>query len=72
MESGREKLVRKALDFIAINDVGSADSGFSVDTNRIILIGSDGRLMNMPLQSKSAVAEEIIKVIIEALDLRTG
>jgi phosphopantothenoylcysteine decarboxylase/phosphopantothenate--cysteine ligase len=72
MEYGREKLVRKSLDFIAINDVGAADSGFSVDTNRIVLIGSDGRLMNMPLQSKSAIAEEIIRVIIEALDLTTG
>ncbi|MGB3713259.1 MAG: bifunctional phosphopantothenoylcysteine decarboxylase/phosphopantothenate--cysteine ligase CoaBC [Candidatus Promineifilaceae bacterium] len=70
MEHGREKLVRKTLDFIAINDVGSTDGGFSVDTNRIILIGSDGRLMNMPLQSKSAIAEEIIRVIVEALDLR--
>lgn len=72
MEFGREKLVRKALDFIAINDVGLADSGFDVDTNRIIIIGSDGRLTNLPLQSKSAVAEDIIRVIAETLDLRVS
>lgn len=68
VDQGREKLIRKTLDFIAVNDVGAADSGFSVGTNRIILLSSDGRLLNLPLQSKSTIAEEIIKVITEALD----
>ncbi|HET6444053.1 MAG TPA: bifunctional phosphopantothenoylcysteine decarboxylase/phosphopantothenate--cysteine ligase CoaBC [candidate division Zixibacteria bacterium] len=72
IQHGQEKLDRKALDFIAINDVGSKDSGFGIDTNRITLIGSDGRQTNLSLQDKSAVAEEIIKVIVEALEIRGG
>ena len=72
IQHGQEKLDRKSLDFIAINDVSSPDSGFGVDTNRITLIGSDGRQANLSLQDKSVVAEEIIKVIVEALEMRSG
>eukprot|EP01104_Vermistella_antarctica_P016673 TRINITY_DN5731_c0_g1_i1.p1 TRINITY_DN5731_c0_g1~~TRINITY_DN5731_c0_g1_i1.p1 ORF type:complete len:433 (+),score=33.93 TRINITY_DN5731_c0_g1_i1:67-1365(+) len=39
---GRDKLKRKGLDFIAINDVSDAQSGFGVDTNRVVLLGADG------------------------------
>ncbi|NIR55469.1 MAG: bifunctional 4'-phosphopantothenoylcysteine decarboxylase/phosphopantothenoylcysteine synthetase, partial [Nitrospinaceae bacterium] len=39
VEYGRDKLVRKGLDFIAVNDVSATDAGFAVDTNRVILLG---------------------------------
>jgi phosphopantothenoylcysteine decarboxylase / phosphopantothenate---cysteine ligase len=58
---GRDKLQRKGLDFIAINDVSAAGAGFAVDTNRITLLSATGEVTELPLQSKTAVAEEIIR-----------
>jgi len=68
LENSQEKLVRKDLDIIVINDVSAPDAGFKVDTNQVVLMRSDGRMIKVPLQSKSAVAEEIIRVIVEILD----
>jgi phosphopantothenoylcysteine decarboxylase/phosphopantothenate--cysteine ligase len=65
---GREKLARKGLDFIAVNDVSAGDAGFAVDTNRIILLDSAGNAVEMPLQSKAAVAEYIVRRVAVALD----
>jgi phosphopantothenoylcysteine decarboxylase/phosphopantothenate--cysteine ligase len=64
---GQEKMDRKGLDFIAINDVSATDAGFGVDTNRIILLGQDGQKEKFPLQSKSAIAEKIIEIVAKRL-----
>lgn len=64
---GREKLLRKGLDFIAVNDVSAEGAGFAVDTNRVLLLGLSGIIEEMPLQSKSAVAERLIHHVAEAL-----
>jgi phosphopantothenoylcysteine decarboxylase/phosphopantothenate--cysteine ligase len=43
-EYAREKLARKHLDAIAVNDVSRADSGFGKGENELVLLwGSDGR-----------------------------
>jgi phosphopantothenoylcysteine decarboxylase/phosphopantothenate--cysteine ligase len=68
IKHGKEKLERKGLDFIAVNDVSSDTSGFGVDSNRIALIGSDGRTIDMPLQSKTAIAENIVDIVASALN----
>lgn len=60
LANGRDKLRRKGLDFIAVNDVSAADAGFAVDTNRIMLLSATGEVSEMPLQSKTAVAEKIV------------
>jgi phosphopantothenoylcysteine decarboxylase/phosphopantothenate--cysteine ligase len=59
-EYGRDKLLRKGLQFIAVNDVSAADAGFAVDTNRVVLLGPAGVVEEMPLMSKSAVADRLI------------
>jgi phosphopantothenoylcysteine decarboxylase / phosphopantothenate---cysteine ligase len=58
---GRDKLERKGLDLIAVNDVSAVDAGFAVDTNRVTLLSADGSLVELPLMTKTAVAEEIIR-----------
>jgi phosphopantothenoylcysteine decarboxylase/phosphopantothenate--cysteine ligase len=58
-EAGR-KLVAKGLDIIVANDVAEADSGFAVDTNRVILLFSDGRREDWPLMSKAEVAKKLV------------
>ena len=66
-EYGRGKLLRKGLNFIAINDVTAPGAGFAVDTNRILLLGVDGVVEEMPLQSKTAVAERLVYHVAKAL-----
>lgn len=57
---GRDKLLRKGLDFIAVNDVMAEGAGFAVDTNRVLLLGRDGIVEEMPLLSKTEVAERLV------------
>jgi phosphopantothenoylcysteine decarboxylase/phosphopantothenate--cysteine ligase len=66
-EYGREKLLRKGLNFIAVNDVTADGAGFAVDTIRVVLLSSAGVVETMPLQSKTAVAERLIHHVAGAL-----
>jgi phosphopantothenoylcysteine decarboxylase/phosphopantothenate--cysteine ligase len=67
-EYGREKLLRKGLNFIAVNDVLEPDAGFGVPTNRVVLLSSAGVVEKMPLQSKTAVAERLVHYVAKALN----
>lgn len=66
-EYGRDKLLRKGLNFIAVNDVTAEGSGFAVDTNRVVLLSSAGVVEEMPLMSKTAVAERLVYHVARAL-----
>lgn len=67
-EYGREKLLRKGLNFIAVNDVTAEGAGFEVDTNKVLLLSSAGVVEELPLQSKTAVAERLIYHVARALN----
>ena len=67
-EYGRDKLLRKGLDFIAVNDVMEDGAGFAVDTNHVLLISSQGEVDEMPKQSKARVAERLVAHVAQALD----
>ena len=67
-EFGRDKLLRKGLNFIAVNDVLADGAGFAVDTNRIILLSSAGIVEEMPLMSKTAVAERLVAHVAKTLN----
>ena len=60
LRRGREKLEAKALDLIVANDAREPGAGFSVDTNRVTLLGRGGAEESLPLMSKDAVADEIL------------
>lgn len=60
LENAEQKLRKKRLDLIAANDITAPDAGFSVDSNRITLLFSDGRALELPLMSKDKVAERIL------------
>lgn len=66
-EYGRQKLLRKGLNLIAVNDVLADGAGFAVDTNRVVLLSSAGVLEEMPLLSKTAVAERLVYHVAKAL-----
>jgi len=58
--NGREKLAAKGLDLVVINDATEAGAGFSVDTNRVTLVGADGSVQEVPLMAKAEVADVIL------------
>jgi phosphopantothenoylcysteine decarboxylase / phosphopantothenate---cysteine ligase len=60
---GRAKLERKHLDLIVVNDALEPGAGFDHDTNRVALLGRDGSLSILPLQSKREVAEAILDAV---------
>jgi phosphopantothenoylcysteine decarboxylase/phosphopantothenate--cysteine ligase len=66
-EYGRQKLLRKGLNFIAVNDVLAEGAGFEVPTNRIVLLSSAGVVEEMPLLSKTEVAERLVAHVAKTL-----
>ena len=65
LQNAQAKLQAKQLDLIVANDVGAADSGFNVDTNRVVLLHADGTQESLPLLSKDDVAQRITQVLVE-------
>lgn len=60
MENARDKLAAKNLDLIVANDVTARDAGFGVETNRVTILDRDGGAAQLPLMSKTAVAEAVM------------
>ncbi len=50
----------KGAAFTVANDVSEHGSGFGTDTNRVDIVAPDGRVENLPLMSKYAVANAIL------------
>ena len=71
IEHAQAKRAAKAVDMIAANWVGRADSGFDSDTNALQLIWQDGGV-ELPLASKERLARELIGVIAQRYELRQG
>ncbi len=61
------KLKAKGLSFIVANDITAPGAGFSVDTNQVTLIGSDGAVQAMPVMSKAGVAEVVLDRVVQLL-----
>ncbi len=62
-----EKLRKKQLDLIVVNDITAKDSGFDTDTNRVTFIGRDGKAEQLPLMLKSEVAHKILDRVVALL-----
>ena len=56
----------KGLDMIAANKVGS-DQGFELDDNALLVLWEGGRQM-LPMQSKVALAGQLVDLIVERFD----
>ena len=59
------KIKKKNLDMIAANLVGSSDSGFKADTNKVKLFFKDGSFIDIPLMDKDKVADILLDNVIE-------
>ncbi len=58
----RRKQREKKVDLVVANDVSRTDAGFEVDTNEVTLVSADGE-ETLPLQSKSAIAAQVMQRI---------
>jgi phosphopantothenoylcysteine decarboxylase/phosphopantothenate--cysteine ligase len=61
------KLEKKNLHLIVANDITATDSGFGVDTNRVVLIDRSGKAESLPLLTKAEVADKILDRVVELL-----
>jgi phosphopantothenoylcysteine decarboxylase/phosphopantothenate--cysteine ligase len=66
---GRDKLQRKGLDLIVVNDIARVDIGFDASHNEVTLLGRDGLERTIPRADKTQVADEILS---EVQRLRAG
>jgi phosphopantothenoylcysteine decarboxylase/phosphopantothenate--cysteine ligase len=61
--NAESKLQKKNLDWIVANEVGKKDRGFSSDNNAATLISRSGKSVKLPLQSKTSLAEKILRFV---------
>lgn len=68
LENGRAKLDAKGIQMIAINDATEPGAGFGVDTNRVTLVDGEGGVEELPLMSKTDVADRLLDRVEGALE----
>lgn len=69
-EYGLDKLKRKKLDAIVVNNVSEAGAGFGTDTNIVTYLNKNQKESKIPLAAKKDVAKEIFKLILR--DMKDG
>ncbi|AFM04534.1 phosphopantothenoylcysteine decarboxylase/phosphopantothenate--cysteine ligase [Bernardetia litoralis DSM 6794] len=69
LENAQGKLKKKNLDMIVLNSLQEKGAGFGHDTNKISIIDSNKKT-DFELKSKTEVAKDILKTIIDKLELR--
>jgi phosphopantothenoylcysteine decarboxylase/phosphopantothenate--cysteine ligase len=67
VEYGRDKLRRKGLDAVVVNDIGRKDIGFEGVENEVTILTA-ARERHVPRTAKAAVAREVLETV---RDLRT-
>ncbi len=64
LKNAESKLLTKGLHLIAANDITAEDSGFGVDTNRVVLLDREGSEEALPLMSKYDVGCAILDRVV--------
>jgi phosphopantothenoylcysteine decarboxylase/phosphopantothenate--cysteine ligase len=72
LDYGRDKLARKGLDLIVVNDISQAGIGFDADENEVVVIGCDGRERRVPRAAKELVADAVLDAVEDARRARQG
>jgi phosphopantothenoylcysteine decarboxylase/phosphopantothenate--cysteine ligase len=69
-QNARAKLEAKGLDLIVVNDAKEPGAGFGVETNRVTLIGKDGRAEALALMAKTELADVLLDRVVALLGAR--
>jgi len=72
VENAKEKLIRKNLDMVVLNNPLVEGAGFGTDTNVVSIIGRDGKVEPLPKMSKLEVAGEILRRVEDILRFGVG
>jgi phosphopantothenoylcysteine decarboxylase/phosphopantothenate--cysteine ligase len=67
LQHAQGKLEQKGLDMIVANSATEPGAGFEGDTNRVFLIAPDREIVDLPMQSKDALAELIVDRLVEMM-----
>jgi phosphopantothenoylcysteine decarboxylase/phosphopantothenate--cysteine ligase len=68
LEHAKGKLERKRLDWIVLNNPKEAGAGFGTGTNRVTLLSSSGKRVDLPVLPKTEVAEAILEIAVLGTD----
>lgn len=68
IENAKNKITKKNLDMIVVNDVSLKDAGFSSETNIVTIIDKEGNITNYPKMTKSDVANVILDKLVNILN----
>ena len=63
LKNAKDKLKRKNIDFIVVNDITKDNIGFASDNNKVTIISKSGEIMNLDIMSKRMVAKELFDII---------
>lgn len=64
LENAKLKLHQKNADYIVLNSLNDKGAGFGSDTNQVYVLSKDKNTVNLPLQSKSDIAQQIVAHIL--------
>lgn len=64
-DNGKEKLTKKNLNFIIINQPEAGKTGFGANTNQIAILDNHNNLTKFELKSKNQVANDIVEYYIK-------
>ena len=67
IKNAKEKLKSKDLDLVVLNDAKESGAGFGVDTNRVTVIGRNGKQEELELMSKTDLDELLLDRVEEEL-----
>jgi phosphopantothenoylcysteine decarboxylase/phosphopantothenate--cysteine ligase len=70
-ERAAAKLAAKGVDLMVANDVSAPGVGFDHDTNAVTVLGADGRITEVPLTGKDAVADAVLDRVVRLLPARS-
>ena len=65
-ELAKQKLERKHLDMIVLNDVSRSDIGFGSDENEVTVFDKDGQVAHFDKQSKQVISQYLMDLIFTA------
>ena len=60
-----DKLARKGLDLVVANDVAAPHSGFSHDTNAVVILAASGARTEVPLADKRQIAAAVLDEVVQ-------
>ncbi len=64
IDYARGKLLGKNLDWIVANDISRSDAGFAGENNAVTILGRNGQMIELGLDSKKNIARQILRQIL--------